>query len=438
MKVGVDDLLASAGLGALDSLPRIPLTPPRLEDAALYGLAGRIVRAIEPQSEADPTAILLHLLVGVGNLIGPGPHARVEQGRHGCNEFAVLVGDSAVGRKGQAWSTPKALLGKVDPAWAKVRQQSGLSSGEGVIHNVRDPRSQKRPIKSGGKIVDYEDEIVDHGEDDKRLLVIEPEFATVLKRMKGETNSLSPILRHAWDDGNLSTMTKTNPDRATGAHISIVAHVTRDELLAVLTEVETVNGFANRFLFAQVRRSKVLPEPEPVHDDVLEAFAEELRSVVAFARGCDEIKRDEDARVMWNAVYPELTSARAGLVGSILARGAPHVLRLSVLYAVLDLSPRVRPEHLEAALAIWAFAETSAKLIFGSRLGFSTADIIFRALRTRGPMTRTEIFELFRKNKSAAQIDHALEALAAASKARMVAVSAADGRGRPAVVWEAI
>lgn len=42
----------------------------------------------------------------------------------------------------------------------------------------------------------------DEGEADKRLLVIEPEFATVLRRMQGETNSLSAVLREAWETGN--------------------------------------------------------------------------------------------------------------------------------------------------------------------------------------------------------------------------------------------
>jgi hypothetical protein len=50
--------------------------------------------------------VLLHVLVGVGNLIGRGPHDKVEHSLHCCNEYVVLVGESAMGRKGQAWSTP--------------------------------------------------------------------------------------------------------------------------------------------------------------------------------------------------------------------------------------------------------------------------------------------------------------------------------------------
>jgi hypothetical protein len=65
--------------------------------------------------------------------------------------------------------------------------------------------------------------------------------------------------RKAWDGGILSTMTRSSSLRATGAHISIVGHITVEELRARLTRTDTANGFANRFLFALVKRSKVLP-----------------------------------------------------------------------------------------------------------------------------------------------------------------------------------
>ena len=45
----------------------------------------------------------------------------------------------------------------------------------------------------------------------------------------------------------------------TDAHVSIVGHITKAELLRHLTETEAANGFANRFLWLMVRRSKKLP-----------------------------------------------------------------------------------------------------------------------------------------------------------------------------------
>ena len=55
-------------------------------------------------------------------------------------------------------------------------------------------------------------------------------------------------------------MVKNSPAKATGAHISIVGHITRDELRRLLTQTESANGFANRFCWLAVKRSKCLPD----------------------------------------------------------------------------------------------------------------------------------------------------------------------------------
>ena len=47
---------------------------------------------------------------------------------------------------------------------------------------------------------------------DKRLFLVEGEIASTLKVMERETNTLSPVIRSAWDGGNLSHyLTKTTP-----------------------------------------------------------------------------------------------------------------------------------------------------------------------------------------------------------------------------------
>jgi hypothetical protein len=402
---------------------------PTLAPEAYQGLAGRIVESIAPHSEADPVAILMHTLVATGNLIGRGPHALVERTVHTCGEFVALVGRTAKGRKGQAWSTPHYLLTQVDPAWSAGRVKSGLSSGEGLIYNVRDQRWSAD--KKGQPLLE------DEGETDKRLLVVEPEFATVLRRMQGETNSLSPVLREAWETGTLSTLTKNSPLRATDAHISVIAHTTVEELVISLTETDRANGFANRFIYMLVQRSKCLPEPQCIADAVLAPFVTELRLVVDAARNA-RLARDEAARALWAAVYPRLSEGETGLVGAVLARAEAHVLRLSLLYAILDRSAVIGEEHLTAALAVWDYAEASARQIFGERLGVTTADIILAAVRRRGPLTRTQIRDLFQRNKHASEIDAALRMLEARGKAKRLTRSPEGGAGRSIKIWEAV
>jgi len=113
--------------------------------------------------------------------------------------------------------------------------------------------SRQIALADEGRVVDYEDVLVDEGVADKRLLLIEEELSQALKVMGRDGNILSAIVRQAWDSGNLHPLTKSNPIRATGAHISIIGHITHEELLRYLTETEQANGFANRFIWLMVR-----------------------------------------------------------------------------------------------------------------------------------------------------------------------------------------
>src|SRR5262245_65996869 len=117
--------------------------------------------------------------------------------------------------------------------------------------------------------------------------------------MKREGNTLSAVLRSAWDSGNLNTMTKNSPVRATNAHISIIGHITRAELRRLLTETESANGFANRFLWLAVRRSKCLPEGGNMESQNLNDLVMRLFKAIELARKTKEIKRSGAAREIW-------------------------------------------------------------------------------------------------------------------------------------------
>ena len=84
---------------------------------------------------------------------------------------------------------------------------------------------------------------------DKRLLVIEEEFVRVLRVGSRDGNILSSVIRDAWDGKTLRGLSKTSPSKASGAHISIIGHITREELLANLAQGDATNGVGNRFLW---------------------------------------------------------------------------------------------------------------------------------------------------------------------------------------------
>ncbi len=294
---------------------------PTLHGAALCGFAGRVVETIAPHTEAHPVAILAQLFVAFGNVIGRRPRFKVEADYHPMNLFITLVGDSAKARKGTSWGHIRRLFSLVDPEWADFSVHSGLASGEGLIWAVRDPIEKCRSTKASENAEALAEKIIeDAGVEDKRLLCVESEFASVLKVISREGNTLSPVIRQAWDTGTLATLTKNSPARATGAHISIIGHITREELRRYLTDTEMANGFANRFIFLYVTRSKLLPEGGNLREEELAALAGELRKRVETARGRDEIRRDEEARAVWHEVYGPLSEAKPGMAGSLLAR----------------------------------------------------------------------------------------------------------------------
>jgi hypothetical protein len=407
---------AQAGPRAL-ALPPPPADwPAPPEQIAYHGLPGQIVAKIAPHTEADPAAILTQLLVCCGALIGRDAYFQVEATRHHPNEFLVLVGDSAKARKGSSFDHVARLLTQADPAFTG-RLSTGLSSGEGLIWTVRDPNGP------------------DSGAADKRLLVIEPEFATVLKSTGRELSTLSPTLRSAWDGRPLALLTRTAPARATSAHISIIGHITQTELRRHTTTVEIANGFLNRFVFAAVRRVRLLPEggdPEPLKGTGLSRY---LTSVLTHARTAGKITLTPAARELWWQFYPQLTQPADGLLGQLTARAEAHAIRLALLYALLDGQNAIQPEHLQAALALWSYAERSAAWALGQATGDPLAEQIHAAL-TRSPdgLTRTQIRDLCQRNLPAERVEQALHALAATGRATQQRTVTG---GRPAELWNA-
>jgi hypothetical protein len=415
------------------ALPAEPPWPDPPAEEAFHGLAGKIVRAIEPASEADPAALLVQVLVAFGNAAGRGAHFAVEGDRHHGNEFAVLVGKSSKARKGTSWGRVESVMQEADRAWATDQIETGLSSGEGLIWRVRDPITKRDRVKDRGGPVRYEEVEADPGIADKRLFVYEPEFANVLKQTERQGNTLSAVLRLAWDGKDLRSMVKNSPARATGALVSLIGHITAEELRRYLSRTETANGFANRILWVCVKRSKLLPEGGTLGRATLAGLQAQLGQALAFARSAGEVRRDEEARELWGQIYGELSDDRPGLAGALLGRAEAHTMRLAMLYALLDRSSAIRVEHLQAALAVWDYVERSVGFIFGDSLGDATADELLRLLRSRPTgLTRTEIRDYFQRHASAEEIGRALGLL---TEHRLARQEQQQTGGRPSERW---
>ncbi|HUK22298.1 MAG TPA: hypothetical protein VLV45_12185, partial [Gemmatimonadales bacterium] len=291
--------------------------PAPLSAVAMPGLVGDMLGVIGPQTEADPAALLLHLLVFFGSCAGRAAYFAVGGTWHHANLFGLCVGPTSEGRKGTARDAIARPFQDVDPEWLTRRMMGGLASGEGLVWAVRD-------ASKDGK---------DEGVTDKRLCVFEAEYAAPLRLMAKDGNVLGSTLRQGWDRGELANLSKNSPATATGAHLSLVGHISVEELRELLRTVDMANGFLNRHLLVMVRRSQLLPEGGRLDSRTLSTVVQGLRDAVDHARKMGEMQRDAQAREQWAALYAGLSTRGPGLLGAVLGRAEAQVARLSLVYA---------------------------------------------------------------------------------------------------------
>lgn len=219
--------------------------------------------------------------------------------------------------------------------------------------------------------------------------------------------------------------------------------------------MENQNGFSNRVLWVAARRSKKIPRPKWINwrerTDVLTEIQKVIEKftrsdfpdpqALAFDPFQDErfqFSWSEEGQADWDKFYDSIP-VRRGPLGLILARADGHVLRLAMLYAALDVSTEIRPEHLRAAIAFWQYCERSARWIFGEKTKNESADRIYWALaREPEGMTRTQISgEVFKRNLSKTEIDMALSILQQAGLVEMK-LEKAEGAKKPTERWQVI
>ena len=354
---------------------------PELPEDALFGVAGEIVKKIAPHTEAHPAALLIQLLAGMGNLIGRGPCFVTERTKQHTNLFTIIVGDSSRGRKGTSWGHIQYLLEQVDPAWAETKIIGGLASGEGVIAELRDSPDSNQEAE------------------DKRLLLLEGEFSQALQVMSRAGNTVSALLRTAWDTGSLRNLSKGEPLRASNCHISMIGHITSTELHRLLSANDAANGFANRILWVKSQRVRRLPDGGDIQSEDFSTEVRTLRQIVELTRGLGELKRSPEARDYWHHLYNELSRDDVpGVLGQVTSRAEAQVVRLSLLIALMDLSERINLEHIKAAEAVWKYCFESARCIFGERRYSRDGQRLLDSLQS-GPLTLTQIsHDVFKKH----------------------------------------
>lgn len=401
--------------------------PKAAAEDAYYGLAGNVVRTVDQHTEGDPIAVLGQFLALFGTAVGIKPYFDVGAIRHTPRIFVGIIGRSAKARKGDSWAPVERLLTDAD-RWLGARIMGGFGSGEAMVHAVRDERYEEK---------DGFTKLIDPGVKDKRLLILETELARLLVAVGREGSTISQYIRDAFDGRPLANRVKTSPAQATVHHIGVVGHSTAEELRGRLTDDQVRNGFANRFVWLAVQRSKLLPSPPPFAGPHIQELVEGIEHRLRQAQSVERMYRSDAAEKLWDRWYKEISVDGEGTIGVLTERAEAHVLRLSMIYALTDGSEVILPAHLQAARALWEYSVRSVAYVWGGTTGNVIADRIFEELHF-GPMTRWEIAnEIFSRNLGSQALEAALQLLKAQGRVAAERVKTA-GRGRPAERWRRV
>src|SRR5699024_5353552 len=310
---------------------------------------GWLTRQMEPTSEADPVAVLASLLCFAGVHLGQRPHVRAGDDPHPLLVWPLIVGRTGNGRKGTSWSTARRVINAADDTFTHTNTKSGLSSGEGLAACFA---------------TDDEDDNAG-GPRDLRLLVTEPEWAGVMAKMKREGNSLSAILRAAWEGGDLSTLT-VSARVAPSSHVGILGHISPGEFREKVSASDLAGGTYNRFLPLAVAQSKFLPFSQGADPAMVTELGRQLADRLATASEFDALTLSDDAAAVWHALYIEFSSDTGDhpKVEQFISLAVPNCLRIAAIHAALDGQPVIEPAHLRAAAALVRYAIASARAIF--------------------------------------------------------------------------
>lgn len=369
---------------------------PTAEPACLYGLIGEIATEASRNTEANPFAVGLNSLSFLCAAVGRAPFMPVGDTIHHPRIFSLHVGKSGVGRKGDSISLIKRIaqdLRETHPGVAPAIHTGGLSTREGLAALIHDG---------------YHDGRADiPSVDDKRLWVIESEFANVLHQSRRDGNTLSSALRDCWDGASLQPATKASRVWATDPHVGIAAAITPYELGSLTSPRELANGFANRFVIVYAERRKLIALPPATDHAVVRDFASRVGQVLTFALAGQQDKNNTlemTLSVAGRSLYEEMYHGELNRYGfgpridGLLERRAPVALRVAMLLALTDHSRVVEPKHLDAALAWVRYWSDSVRFIFNDVQGADRADRqqdldnrIVEYLAVHGRQSRTSI-----------------------------------------------
>lgn len=337
------------------------IAQPKPTDALFYGFVGEVARIAATGMEINPVAAAAAYLSFLGANAGRDTFLFINNTYHHPRLFTLHIGGTAAGGKGDSQQLTHRIRERIELTHSGLlgmTHRGGLSSREGLASLIHDGYGENKGI------------------DDKRLWVIESEFANVLHQSRRDGNTLSTALRDAWDGSDIKPAAKGRTVTSSAPHIGIHANITPSELKALLCSRDIHNGFFNRFLMVFSENIGLVAFPKPTADEVIDRLASQSADIIRYAKGGYpastnglQMHLSEAAKDCYEAMYPRLRQRHdSEFIGALLARRAPYLLRLAMLFALTNKTHVIEPKHLQAALAWVNYWIDSIKYVFADQV----------------------------------------------------------------------
>ncbi|WP_312283570.1 DUF3987 domain-containing protein [Candidatus Igneacidithiobacillus taiwanensis] len=329
------------------------ITPPPVPDIAamLYGIIGEIGKAGAAGREVHPVAVAAAALAWLSAEVGRDIYLPIGDTYHHARLFLLHVGRTARGGKGDSLGLVKRIRSEVARTHDGLLGQEhngGLSTREGITLSIHDGYTlgkQEFPAIT-----------------DKRLWIVESEFANVLAQGKRDGNTLLPALRDLWDGISLKPLNKSSRIWVSDPHVSLLGNITPHELRARFEKGEIMGGTLNRLMIIWAERTCLVPFPAQTNDGTVADLAGKVASALCWAKG--EYPNKQNSRMasispaaadLWMSEYKRLRAPHpAGeIIAAATERRAAYAMRIALLFAILDQSLTIEAHHLRAGIA-WA------------------------------------------------------------------------------------
>jgi hypothetical protein len=390
---------------------------PELDPKALYGLAGEVVSA-GVYTNVEPAGLLISFLTAVGTCLSD-TGLLLRDDYHPARLFSVLVGNHGA-RKG-AWEHSKKLFKKhslnIDD-WP-------LEMGDDFIRAIveeeeEEPAPKLRALPS----------LVT-----KHMLLTVDDFGRTLRAARHVRNPLATMLSSAYDNDHLKLLTQKR-ERIDGCKVNVclLGQISMHELRDSMPKESRLAGLINRILWVALRQRPRLATEITENSEEINSLSE-LLSIVLSKRS-RKLKLSQKALAHWKESQERIIFQQApGFATSLAEKTEAHILRMATIYAVLDETSTILPEHLDAATAVWHYCKASAQIIFGENKTGTLARKILVSL-AKGNKTQSEITrEVFARNVDASVVSLVLADLASLGLISSMRTGGGFRNGQPITTW---